>query len=128
MIRLNEIINIQVSPSAQPPYPLLIAIHGNGFSPAHSAQEWVCAMRVGWLVFHPMAKRLEHPPMVLRGMILYTPYDYQRAGDVNQILEMMQAAGIEIRLEKYPAEGHVFLEDFPERFNKAVDYVLRLTT
>ncbi len=69
---------------------------------------------------------LESPPAGLRGMVLYTPYDYERAGDVNQAMELIQSAGIEIQLEKYPAEGHVFPEDFPDRIKKAVNYVLRL--
>jgi predicted esterase len=48
----------QVPPAAKPPYPLLIAIHGNGFNAMHSASQWVCAAEAGWLVFHPLARRL----------------------------------------------------------------------
>lgn len=199
----------QVPASAQPPYPLLIAIHGNGFNAQHSACQWACAVESGWLVFHPLAKRLvgygahwwdaheenrvliaeqageilgqypidygrvilggfskggetamvlallgwlgaqgfitvgaggyfhlkaelwqpllESPKSSLRGVAMYSPYDLERAGGVSQTMERMQAAGIEIRLEKYPAEGHVFPEDFPVRFEKAVEYVLRTT-
>jgi pimeloyl-ACP methyl ester carboxylesterase len=200
----------QVSPSAPPPYPLLIAIHGNGFNPEHSASNWACAAETGWLVFHPMAKRLvgygshwwdtheenreiiveqaaeilqqypidydrvvlggfskggevamvlalqgwlgargfigigaggyyhmqpelwrpllESPPRGLSGVLMYSPYDLERAGGENQTLKSLQAAGIEIWLEKYAAEGHVFPEDFPVRFVSAVEFVLRLTT
>jgi predicted esterase len=49
---------LQVPPSAQPPYPLLIAIHGNGFNAQHSSIQWAGAVEAGWLVFHPLAKRL----------------------------------------------------------------------
>ena len=49
---------IQVPPGGQPPYPLLIAIHGNGFNAMHSARQWACAAEAGWLVFHPLAKKL----------------------------------------------------------------------
>ena len=54
-----------------------------------------------------------------------SPYDLERGEGLILTLEMMQAAGIEIRLEKYNAEGHVFPEDFPVRFQKAVEFVLR---
>jgi predicted esterase len=198
----------QVPPAAQPPYPLLIAIHGNGFNAMHSASQWVCAAEAGWLVFHPLAKKLvgygshwwvsheenhliieqqvndylhqypidykrvilggfskggevamvlalqgwlgakgfitigaggyyhlqpelwlpllETPPPGLRGVAMYSPYDLERSEVENPIPEMMRRAGINYQLEKYPAEGHVFPEDFPVRFQKAVDFVLRL--
>jgi predicted esterase len=200
----------QVPPHAQPPYPLLIAIHGNGFNADHSASQWACAAEAGWLVFHPLAKRivgygshwwaaheenraiieqqaeeilsqypidtqrvilggfskggeaamvlalqgwlgakgfitvgaggyyhmqpelwlplLESPPPGLRGVAMYSPYDLERSEGENQTLKMMRAAGIECRLEKYPAEGHVFPKDFPVRFQKAVDFVLQPST
>jgi predicted esterase len=200
----------QVPPAAKPPYPLLIAIHGNGFNALHSASQWACAAEAGWLVFHPLAKRLvgygihwwdaheenraiveqqieenlvlysidysrviiggfskggevamilalqgwlgvkgfitigaggyyhmqpelwlpllESPPRGLRGVAMYSPYDLERSEGENQTLKMMRAAGIECQLEKYPAEGHIFPEDFPIRFQKAVDFVLQPVT
>ncbi len=200
----------QVPLAAQPPYPLLIAIHGNGFNAIHSASQWACASEAGWLVFHPLAKRLvgygahwwdaheenraiieqqaeenllqypvdytrvilggfskggevamvlalqgwlgakgfitvgaggyyhmqpdlwlpllESPPQGLRGVAMYSPYDLERSEGENQTLKMMRASGIECQLEKYPAEGHVFPEDFSIRFQKAADFVLRPTT
>lgn len=199
---------VQAPTSAQPPYPLLIAMHGNGFNSQHSATQWGCAAQAGWLVFYPLAKRLvgyglhwwdahgencaiiaeqadeiiqQYPidynrvilggfskggevamvlalqgwlgakgfitigaggyyhmepelwnPLLksitpgLRGVAMYSPYDLERVEGENQTLEMMQTAGIEIQLVKYPAEGHVFPEDFPDRFIKASKFVLRL--
>lgn len=200
----------RVPPSAQPPYPLLIAIHGNGFNAMHSSNHWACAADAGWLVFHPLAKRLvgygghwwaaheenreiierqaeenllqypidysrvilggfskggetamvlallgwlgakgfitigaggyyhmkpelwlpslESPPSGLRGVAMYNAYDLERSEAENQTLKMMQAAGIGSQIDKYPTEGHVFPEDFPVRFQKAVDFVLQPTT
>ena len=197
----------QVPPAAQPPYPLLIAIHGNGFNATHSANQWACAAEAGWLVFHPLAKKLvgygthwwdaheenrliieqqaeesllqypidtqrvilggfskggevamvlalqgwlgakgfitvgaggyyhmqpelwlpllESLPQGLRGVAMYSPYDLERSESENQTLKMMRASGIECQLEKYPAEGHIFPGDFPIRFQKATDFVLR---
>jgi hypothetical protein len=54
---------------------------------------------------------------------MYSPYDWERAGDVGRLLEMLGAAGIDIRLERYPAEGHVFPKDFADRFEKAVGFL-----
>ena len=198
---------VQVPGSPQPPYPQLVAIHGNGFNPRHSATGWASAAEAGWLVFHPVAKRLvgygshwwdtheesratieeqagealqrypidygrvilggfskggevamvlallgwrgakgfitvgaggyyhlepgrwrpllESIPPGLRGVAMYSPYDLGRAGGVNQTLEWIRSAGIEIRLEKYPAEGNVFPEDFSERFDQAVEFILQ---
>ena len=48
----------QVPQAVQPPYPLLVAIHGNGFNAVHSSIQWACAAEAGWLVFHPLAKKL----------------------------------------------------------------------
>ena len=198
---------IQVPHVAQPPYPLLIAIHGNGFNAIHSSDHWSCAVESGWLVFHPLAKRLagrgshwwvsheenhaiieqqaqeyifqypidysrvilsgfskggevamvltlrgwlgakgfitvgaggyfhlkpelwlpllESPPRGLRGVAMYSPYDLERADGENQTLKMLQAAEIQCEQWKYSGEGHVFPEDFPVYFQKAVDFVLR---
>jgi predicted esterase len=197
----------QVPPDAKPPYPLLIAIHGNGFNARHSASQWACAADAGWLVFHPLAKKLvgygshwwknheeneliikqqiedislqypidtnriilggfskggetamylairgwleakgfitvgaggyyhmqpelwlpllESPPQGLRGVAMYSAYDLERSEAENRTLKILLAAGIVCQLEKYPAEGHVFPEDFPVRFQKAVDFVLQ---
>jgi predicted esterase len=200
----------QVPLAAKPPYPLLIAIHGNGFNAIHSASQWACAEEAGWLVFHPLAKKLvgygshwwgaheenravivqqveenllqypidytrvimggfskggetamvlalqgwlgakgfitvgaggyyhmqpelwlpllESPPQGLRGVAMYSLYDLERSEVESSIPEMMRRAGINYQLEKYPAEGHVFPEDFPVRFQKAVDFVLQSST
>jgi len=197
---------LQVPPSGPPPYSLLIAIHGNGFNAQHSASHWAGAVEAGWLVFHPLAKRLvgfglhwwdsheenreiieeqagkilkqypidtdrvilggfskggetamvlallgqfgakgfitigaggyyhiqpelwqpllESPPRGLRGVAMYSPYDLERVEGLNHTLEMMQAAGIEVRMEKYSAEGHVFPEDFAVRFQSAIEFVM----
>lgn len=197
---------LQVPLSGQPPYPLLVAIHGNGFNAQHSASQWACAAEAGWLVFHPLAKRLvgpglhwwdtheenreiiaqqtgeflqqysidadrvilggfskggetamvlalcgqlgakgfitvgaggyhhiqpelwrpllESPRRGLRGVAMYSPYDLERVGNLNLTLEMLHAAGIEVRLEKYSAEGHVFPEDFAVRFQNAVKFLM----
>jgi pimeloyl-ACP methyl ester carboxylesterase len=201
---------LQVPQLAPQPYPLLVAIHGNGFNAKHSAINWACAAEAGWPVFHPLAERLvglgshwwvsheenhsiieqqvndylhqypvdyrrvilggfskggevamvlalqswlgakgfitigaggyyhmqpelwlpllESTPPGLRGVAMYSPYDLERAEGENQTLKMFRAAGIEFRLEKYYAEGHMFPEDFPLRFQKAVDFVLQLNT
>ncbi len=198
---------LQVPISVPPPYPLLIALHGNGFNTQHSAINWAPAVEAGWLVFHPLAKRLvgcgchwwaEHeenseiiteqaaripeqypidtdrvilggfskggetamvlalqgqfgakgfitigaggyfhmqpelwqpllasPPRGLHGVAMYSPYDLERAGGENKTLEMMQAAGIQVRLETYHAEGHVFPEDFADRFQHAVEFLMQ---
>ena len=200
---------IQVPQAAQPPYPLLVAIHGNGFNAVHSSIQWACAAEAGWLVLHPLAKKLvgygshwwaaheenhqiieqqaeeilrqypidysrvilggfskggetamvltlqgwlgakgfitigaggyfhmkpelwlpllQSPPRGMRGVAMYSPYDLERSEAENQTLKMMQAAQIECQMWKYTAEGHVFPEDFPVRFQKAVDFILRLT-
>jgi hypothetical protein len=197
---------VQAPASGGLPYPLLVAMHGNGFNPTHSVQGWTSATKSGWLVFHPVARRLvgygmhwwdtheesrafieeqarEHlqghaidpgriilggfskggevamvlslqgwrgakgfigvgaggyyhmepdrwqpllasPPPGLRGVVLYSPNDLGRAGGPNRTLEMMRSAGIEIRQEVYPAEGHVFPEDFEERFERAAAFLL----
>ena len=200
---------VQFPASGKPPYPLLVAIHGNGFNPRHSASGWAFAAESGWLVFHPVARRLAgyglhwwdthedsretievqaeenlkgfpidpdrvvlggfskggevamvlallgwrgakgfitvgaggyyhmeperwgallaSPPDGLHGVAMYSPYDLGRSGGVNQTLPMMRAAGIEIREEVYPAEGHVFPEDFEQRFEEAVEFILGTT-
>jgi pimeloyl-ACP methyl ester carboxylesterase len=197
---------LQVPPSAQPPFPLIIAMHGNGFNSQHSASHWSAAVDAGWMVFHPLAKRLvgyglhwwdiheenreiiaeqagkiftqypidtgrvilggfskggetamvlallgkfgakgfitigaggyyhmqpelwqpllESPPPGLRGVAMYSPYDLERNEGSNHTLEMMQAAGIEVRMEKYYGEGHVFPEDFAVRFQSAIEFVM----
>jgi pimeloyl-ACP methyl ester carboxylesterase len=68
---------------------------------------------------------LASPPRGLRGVAMYSPFDLDRSEDENRTLEMMRAAGIECQLVKYPAEGHVFPEDFPFRFQEAADFVLQ---
>jgi len=197
---------LQVPPSAQPPFPLIIAIHGNGFNSQHSASHWAAVVDAGWLVFHPLAKRLvgysshwweaheenreiiaeqagkifaqypidtdrvilggfskggetamvlallgqfgakgfitigaggyyhmqpelwqpllESPPKGLRGVAMYSPYDLERSEGPNHTLDRMQGAGIEVRVEKYCAEGHVFPEDFASRFQRSIDFLL----
>jgi hypothetical protein len=67
---------------------------------------------------------LESPPRGLRGVAMYSPYDLERVEGLNHTLEMMQAAGIEVRMEKYSAEGHVFPEDFAVRFQSAIEFVM----
>jgi predicted esterase len=197
---------LQVPQSAQPPFPLIIAVHGNGFNSKHSASHWASAVDAGWMVFHPLARRLvgvgshwwdaheenraiiaeqageifsTHPidlqrvilggfskggevamvlallgqfgargfitigaggyyhmqpelwqpllessPRGLRGVAMYSPYDLERS-EANHTLDKLRAAGIEVRLEKYYAEGHVFPEDFPARCQKAIKFVMQ---
>jgi predicted esterase len=198
---------LQVPQAAQPPYPLLVAIHGNGFNSVHSSEHWSCAADSGWLVFHPLAKRLvgrgshwwaaheenqaiiegqaqeylsqypidysrvilggfskggevamvltlrgwlgakgfitvgaggyyhlepelwipllKSPPEGLRGVAMYSPYDLERADGESRTLKLFLAAGIRFEQWEYPGEGHVFPEDFPDYFHKAVDFVLQ---
>lgn len=68
---------------------------------------------------------LESPPRGLRGAAVYSPYDLERVGGLDRRLGMMQAAGIEVRLEKYSAEGHVFPEGCAVRYRNAVELVMR---
>ena len=197
---------VQAPPSGHGPYPLLVALHGNGFSPQHSAIHWAFAADSGWLVFHPLAPHLvtpghfwwdaheesraavdrqygewlctyavdagrvllggfskggevamvlalggwmgargfvtvgaggyyhmqpalwqpllASPPPGLRGVALYSPYDLGRSGVEDRTLPMLAEAGVEVRLEIYPGEGHVFPDDFPERFGRAVEFIM----
>ena len=198
---------LQIPQAAQPPYPLLVAIHGNGYNSIHSSKHWSCAAESGWLVFHPLAKRLvgrgahwwaaheenqaiiegqaqeylseypidysrviiggfskggevamvlvlcgwldakgfitvgaggyyhlepelwrpllKSPPIGLRGVAMYSLYDLERGDEGSRTLKMLQAAGIQLEQWEYPGEGHIFPEDFPDYFQKAVDYVLQ---
>ena len=68
---------------------------------------------------------LESAPPGLRGVAMYSAYDLERSEAENQTLKILRAAGIVCQLERYPVEGHVFPEDFPVRFQKAVDFVLQ---
>ncbi len=199
---------VQVPPAGSPPYPLLIAMHGNGGNTQRSAEYWACASQAGWLVFHPLAKRLvgyglhwwniheenqeiitgqvapifqqypvdpnrvifggfskggevamvltllgqfgakgfitvgaggymhmdpelwkpllTFPPPGLRGVAMYSPYDLQRVGDLDSIFGMLRSVGVDVRQERYYAEGHVFPEDFASRYQSAVQFILRL--
>jgi predicted esterase len=196
---------LQVPPSGKPPFPLIIALHGNGFNAQHSAIHWAALVDAGWMVFHPLAKRLvgyglhwwdaheenrqiiagqageifsqypidpervilggfskggetamvlallgqfgakgfitigaggyyhmqpelwqpllESSPGGLRGVVMYSPYDLERS-EANHTLDKLRAAGIEVRLEKYSAEGHVFPEDFAARCQGAIRFVI----
>jgi predicted esterase len=200
---------LQVPQSAQPPLPLIIAVHGNGFNSQHSANHWAAAVDAGWMVFHPLARRLVgyglhwwdaheenrqiiteqageifkqysidphrvilggfskggetamvlallgqfgargfitigaggyyhmqpenwqpllvSPSRHLRGVAMYSPYDLERS-EANRTLDMLRAAGIEVRLEKYNAEGHVFPEDFAISCQRAIEFVIRTGT
>ena len=66
---------------------------------------------------------LASPPPRLRVVALYSPYDFERSGAV-LTLERLRAAGLELRLEHYCAEGHVFPPDFAERFRQAANWIM----
>jgi predicted esterase len=198
---------LQMPHGAQPPYPLLIALHGNGYNPQHSAEHWECAAEAGWLVFHPTSEHLvgrntgwwdnheenirivthqvepvfnaypvdpqrillggfskggetamvlalqkafrakgfitvgaggyyhlqpdlwqpliDSAPKDIRGICLYSPYDHERGDQANPTIEMLQAAGLDVREERYYAEGHRFPDEFSEYFRKASEYIMR---
>ena|SRR5688572_1030974 len=49
-----------VPPNSDPPYPLLVGLHGNGFNTLDAAQQWACASQQGWLATFPLAPHLVH--------------------------------------------------------------------
>ena len=53
---------ITLTPKAgRPPYPLAIAVHGNGFNSRHMAEQMAPAALQGWQVFCPLAPNLVGP-------------------------------------------------------------------
>jgi predicted esterase len=41
-----------------PPYPLLVGLHGNGFNTLDAVQQWSCVPQQGWLATFPLANHL----------------------------------------------------------------------
>jgi predicted esterase len=55
-------LQVYIPTSAAPPYPLLIALHGRGYSPEdNSASYWKHACDLGWLVAIPRSSQLCWP-------------------------------------------------------------------
>jgi predicted esterase len=48
----------QLPQIGNPPYPLLVGLHGNGFNTLDAVQQWSCAPQKGWLVTFPLANHL----------------------------------------------------------------------
>jgi predicted esterase len=44
--------------SGSSPFPLLVALHGNGLNTLDAVQQWACAPQQGWLVTFPLAPHL----------------------------------------------------------------------
>ncbi len=60
----------------------------------------------------------------VRGVMMYSSYDLERSSDVGKvILSMLADRGIAYQFIEYEAEGHVFPDDFEQRFQKAVAFL-----
>jgi hypothetical protein len=90
---------VQLPKTRGPTYPLLVAMHGSSFNAQHSARCWAGR---GRRVSSPAAMEADFHP-----------------------LEMLRAAGVRVRLEIYPAEDHVFPEDFEVQLEEAVRFIIR---
>jgi predicted esterase len=52
---------LTVAPSGgTSPFPLLVALHGNGFNTLDAVQQWACAPQQGWLATFPLAPHIVH--------------------------------------------------------------------
>lgn len=50
-------------PAGEPPYPLLIALHGRGGSPDRDVQYWEPLLQMGWMLAMPRSSQLGSPNM-----------------------------------------------------------------
>jgi predicted esterase len=108
-------------PDGQSPYPLLVALHGNGFNTFDAAQQWACASQQGWLATFPLAPHLvqygkhwwdhhdENEPLVLshvqsirsqfpvaEGKLLWS--GFSKGGEVAMYLALRGALGHKVFL------------------------------
>jgi hypothetical protein len=83
----------------------------------------------GYLHLEPELWRpiIASAPSDVRGVMMYSPYDLDRIGkSLDIMLPMLAARGIAYQFIEYDAEGHVFPNDFADKFPKAIQFLFNL--